>query len=391
MRISINTLSAALLAVGCGSVAVPAMAEQTPYYNPSNVGGKTTGYELYKTIGCPGQPLLGSPCKEDTPKPAPQPAPVVVKSAPVPAPAPAPVVPKKPEVIVKSHLPNAKPGECYGKVVTQPEYRREMVKTLVKPAGERIEVVPAVFETVKEKVLVKEASTRLEVVPAQYEQVEERVLVRPAYRRAIEVPALYDTVTDRILVKPSYTTWKPGTLTNIQKIDATTGEIFCLVEVPAEYRTETRKVLKSPASVSYEEVPAEYSTVKKTVLKSPETTRVIGIPAEYAEREVVKLVQAPQEKRIVVPAQYVDVETKVLADAGEERWSQILCAANATPEKVSEIQTALQTAGFYSGPIDGVLGANTMSSVEAYQKAKDLPMDGYLNMETVKSLGVSPQ
>jgi outer membrane protein OmpA-like peptidoglycan-associated protein len=56
---------------------------QEGFYDPSNVGsptGKTTGYELYKTIGCPGQALLGTPCK------APAPA-----AAPVPAPAPAPI------------------------------------------------------------------------------------------------------------------------------------------------------------------------------------------------------------------------------------------------------------------------------------------------------------
>ncbi len=385
MRTTLNTLSAALLAVGLGSVAAPVMAEQTPYYNPSNVGGKnTTSYEDFRTIGCPGQPLFGSECKVDAPKPAP----VVAK----PAPAPAPVVPpKKPEVVVKSNLPNAKPGECYAKVVTKPEYRREMVKTLVKPAGERIEVIPAVFETVKERVLVKEAGKRLEVVPAVYEEVEERVLVRPAYRRAIEVPALYDTVTEQVLVKAAYTTWKPGTMTNIQKIDEKTGEIFCLVEVPAEYRTETRQVLKQPASLRYEDVPAEYSTIRKTVLKTPETTRVVDIPAEYAEREVTKMVKPPQEKRIIVPAQYRDVETKVLADAGEENWTQILCDVNATPAKISEVQTALKSAGFYEGPIDGILGPVTMQGVTAYQNAKGLPVDGYLNMATVKSLGVAPQ
>ena len=40
---------------------------QEGYYDPSNVGsptGKTIGYELYKTIGCPGQQIFGSPCKE---------------------------------------------------------------------------------------------------------------------------------------------------------------------------------------------------------------------------------------------------------------------------------------------------------------------------------------
>lgn len=308
-------------------------------------------------------------------------------------PAPAPVAPSptpaKPEVLVKSNLPNATPGECYAKVVTQPEYSTEKLKQLVKPAGERIEVEPAVFETVKEKVLVKEASQKLEVVPAQYGESEERILVRPAYRRAIEVPALYDTVTDQVLIKAAYTTWKPGVGTGVQKIDDKTGEVYCLVEVPAEYRTETRQVLKEPAKVRYEDVPEEYTTVKKTVLKTPETTRTIEIPAEYAEREVVKMVRGPQEKRITIPAEYVEVESKTLSTVGMEEWHQILCADNATPQKVTEIQNSLKAAGFDPGPIDGNLGVQTLAAVTAFQKAKGLPVDGYLNMDTVKALGIS--
>ena len=57
---------------------------------------------------------------------------------------------------------------------------------------------------------MKAASTRLETVPAQYE-----------------------TVTEEVLVRPAYTTWKKGT-GPIQRIDQATGEIMCLVEVPAE-------------------------------------------------------------------------------------------------------------------------------------------------------------
>ena len=44
---------------------------QEGYYDPSNAAsptGKTIGYELFKTIGCPGQPLLGTPCKDVPPK-----------------------------------------------------------------------------------------------------------------------------------------------------------------------------------------------------------------------------------------------------------------------------------------------------------------------------------
>ncbi|MHB1084701.1 MAG: OmpA family protein [Thiobacillus sp.] len=63
----ISVIGATLLSAG----AVMAHAADGVYYDPSNNAsptGKTTGYELYKTIGCPGQQLFGSPCKE--PKPA---------------------------------------------------------------------------------------------------------------------------------------------------------------------------------------------------------------------------------------------------------------------------------------------------------------------------------
>ena len=388
MHVLPKTLSAALLAIGCGSFADGATADSR-YYDPSNVGGDTTGYQLFRTIGCPGKGLLDSGCTAPV-VPRPVPAPVVEAAPvapPVPAPAPAPQIP---EVLVKSKLPNAKPGECYGKVVTQPEYRIEQVKQMIKPAGERIEVEPAVYETVKEKVLVKEASQNVEVVPAQYDKVEEKVLVRPAYRRAIEVPAIYDNVTEQILVSPAYTTWKPGTASSIQKIDEKTGDVYCLVEVPAEYKTVSKQVLRTAASFRYEDVPAEYTTITKSVLKTPETIRTTEVPAEYAERDVVKMIHPPVEKHIPVAAEYTEVDNKVLASQGQEEWHQILCAANATPAKVTEIQTALKTAGFDPGPIDGNLNAQTMEAVAAYQKAKDLPVDGYLNMVTVKALGIPP-
>jgi hypothetical protein len=244
-----------------------------------------------------------------------------------------------------------------------------------------------------------------------FEEVAERVVVKPATTRAVEVPAVYEDVTKQVLVRAAYTTWKPGTDTAIQKIDEKTGEIFCLVEVPAEYQTVTTRVLKTPASIQYENVPAEYGTVTKTVLKSPETTRSVPVPAEYAEREVTRLVKPAQtitktvpvdyfrevmtevtpatEKRVPVPAQYEDVDQKVLVSPAKEYCTQILCDVNASPAKISEIQTKLQSAGFYAGPIDGILGPVTYTAVADYQRAKGLTEDGYLSVETLNALGVS--
>lgn len=62
-----SILTATLISVG----AVSAQAADGKFYDPSNAAsptGNTIGYELNKTIGCPGQPLQGTPCKD--PKPA---------------------------------------------------------------------------------------------------------------------------------------------------------------------------------------------------------------------------------------------------------------------------------------------------------------------------------
>lgn len=95
--------SALLLSLSLATAGT-ALAASEPYYNPANVAspsGLTTGHELYRTIGCPGQGLFDTDCAQ-TPAvtveaPAPVTAPVVVQApAPVVVEAPAPVVVQAP-------------------------------------------------------------------------------------------------------------------------------------------------------------------------------------------------------------------------------------------------------------------------------------------------------
>jgi outer membrane protein OmpA-like peptidoglycan-associated protein len=98
-RFLFSFLGAILLSAG----AVTVHAAEGAFYDPSNVAsptGKTIGYELFRTIGCPGRELLGVPCPvPPAPAPvaaAPEPAPAPVVAAPEPAPAAlAPVAPQK--------------------------------------------------------------------------------------------------------------------------------------------------------------------------------------------------------------------------------------------------------------------------------------------------------
>ena len=95
-RFLFTLLGATLISAG----AVPVHAQEG-FYDPSNAAsptGKTIGYELFLTIGCPGRQLLDKPCVAPVVAAAPEPAPVAA-AAPEPAalaaPTPAPAAPQK--------------------------------------------------------------------------------------------------------------------------------------------------------------------------------------------------------------------------------------------------------------------------------------------------------
>lgn len=286
--------------------------------------------------------------------------------------------------------PGAKPGQCFTRLWVPPQYETLSERMLVEEESERVEIIPAKYENVKKRVLVKEASEKLVTVPAKYKIVKERVLVKAATKKLTEVPAVYETVTQRVVDKPAHTTWKKGT-GPIQRIDETTGEIMCLVEVPATYKTVKKRVLKKPASTKVAQIPAVYNTVEKRVIATPATTRKIAVPAEYKTVTVTNEAMPPKERRIKIPAKYATVTKRRLVKDGMMDWREILCETNMTKNRITQIQQALKKAGYNPGNIDGVIGRDTMKAVNTFQRAKKLPVDRYLNIATVKALGVSPK
>jgi hypothetical protein len=282
--------------------------------------------------------------------------------------------------------PNAKPGECYARVYVPPTYKTTEEKVLKKEASEKVEIIPAKYEWAEERVLVKEASQRLEVVPATYGWKEEQVLVKPESTRLETVQAVYKTTTEQVIESPAQTVWKKGR-GPIEKLDNATGEIMCLVEIPAKYRTVKKTVLEKPAATTEVKIPAEYKAVRKQVMLTPPTTRTVEIPAEYSTVKVRKLVAAPQEKRIQIPAEYEMVTKVEKTSEGRMEWRQILCETNLTPGVIQSVQEGLKKAGHNPGPIDGALGNQTMRALREYQQKKGLPTGG-ITYETAQSLGV---
>lgn len=431
-------------------------------------------------------------------------------------------------------LPDAKPGECYAKVVTPAKFATRTEEVVVQEASERVTTVPAKFETGEQTVVVREASRRITIVPAtygeefekivvrpaetnwilsgsgnapaspgalegivrsgielssvepgscfreyftaaeyktettqvlkkeggekiaalpaQYETVEERIVVKEAYSRTIDIPATYKTESESVLVEPARSVWKKGR-GPIEKIDNLTGDIMCLVEVPARYETLTKTVLDKPASTKTVEVPAVYKnvkvqrlvkpasesreaiepeydtittrtkvsdagffwlkkgesanegakasgrevclverkaetrTIKKQVIKTPATTKVVEIPAQYETVKINRLVSPTTETRTPVPAKTKTVTRQVQIEPSKLEWRQILCETNTTPKLITSIQRALKREGYDPGPIDGVIGDDTLQAIENYQLKNNLDRGG-LTYETLKALKV---
>jgi hypothetical protein len=283
--------------------------------------------------------------------------------------------------------PNAKAGECWARVFVQPEYRTITERVLKRGASERLEIVQAKYEWVEERVMVKEASERMEIIPAEYSWVEEKVLVKPASTKLVEVPASYEMQEEKILVKEAHTVWKKGR-GPIEKIDNTTGEIMCLVEIPAVYKTVSKRVMVSPPATKEMTIPAEYKTVKKRIMVKPPTERKIVIPAEYKTVKVRKMVSPPREARTPIAAEYQTVTRTEKVSDGHMAWRRVLCETNVSQDIIREVQLNLSNEGYDPGPIDGVIGWRTGNALKSYQRANNLGVGG-LTYETLKHMKIN--
>jgi len=275
--------------------------------------------------------------------------------------------------------PNAKPGECYARVVLPAQYETVEEQVMIKEPSEQIEIVPAEygskdeeievipqtkkltpvpatyeevtetievkpairtwkislkkkalpvsqtilsavkqagvdvdnaqpgncykeyfvarkFKTEPEDILVRKDYNETEVVPAEFETVEQTVIIKPASKEIVEVPAVYAETSEEVLVEAEKTVWKKGQ-NPAQKLSGATGEIMCLVKIPAKYRTITKRVLQTPA-----------------------TTKLVDVPAETKVIEVKKLLADTQIKNIPMPALYETVEKTQLESEASFSW-----------------------------------------------------------------------
>ena len=295
--------------------------------------------------------------------------------------------------------PNAKPGECYARVMTPAQFEDAEEKVLVKEAGEAISIVPAEYETVEQQVEVIAESKKLTPVPATYKDVVETIELSPARRewrtslkkkastvsqtlidgakaKGVDIdqvtpntcfkeyvkPAVYKTEAEEVLVQNE----RNATEVIPAEFETTEEQVVVVpaskevVKIPAEYETVEEKVLVEEAKTVWKKgtnpaqqlfgatgeimclvkVPAKYKTVKKQVLKSPARTEIKEIPAVIETVAVQKLVKEPTLKQTTIPAKYTTVEKKILESKKEFMWENADMAVD-TPWKATGEQICL--------------------------------------------------
>ena len=226
--------------------------------------------------------------------------------------------------------------------------------------------IPNQYRYIEEQVVDQEQSYKEQVIPAVYKTVYDTVLVRDEQRTTKTVAATYEYIDEKIMVAPATTKWVKGQAdANCLSADPNDCQVMCLVEVPAQYRTMRRKVVKTP-EYTYDVVsPAEYKVVTRKELDIEET--------------VIK---------IEIPATYKTVITKELTkEGGYQDWREVLCQDQLTSDRIKQIQMALKENGYNPGPADNIFGQQTKDALLQYQIDNELPQ-GNLNMETLRALGV---
>ena len=66
-----------------------------------------------------------------------------------------------------------------------------------------------------------------------------------------------------------------------------------------------------------------------------------------------------------------------------------LSKMGSTGKEVSDIQSRLQSLGYYTGKIDGIYGIATKNAVVNFQKANGLVADGVVGSKTMAALGLN--
>jgi hypothetical protein len=287
-------------------------------------------------------------------------------------------------------LPDARPGQCFARVLVPATYRNEAMAVVTREAYEQVQVSDPTFRAEQRSVPTADAYKRYVVTEPTFRNETQTIVTRPAHERLVASPAVLGTRSETVTIREPRLVWRAGSnLSGVRRMDSATGEIFCLVEEAAVTQTVSRTVQTAPAQISRQSVPAQVQTVQRRVLVSEASVREISVPGAYQNVTVETLVNPAMERRSTVPQQMGSVNRQVIDAAERYEWVPVVCENTSHGVvSVTAAQRALAAKGLYNGPIDGIVGSRTTHAVREYQRQNGLPGNGSLTLETARRLGL---
>jgi peptidoglycan hydrolase-like protein with peptidoglycan-binding domain len=99
----------------------------------------------------------------------------------------------------------------------------------------------------------------------------------------------------------------------------------------------------------------------------------------------------PAKKRTTARPAAAKAKSGKKASARSRRPQRPARQAAPTPERYREIQQVLTEKGYYSGPVNGVWGAESVAALKRFQAENNLAPDGKLGALSLITLGLGPK
>ena len=213
-------------------------------------------------------------------------------------------------------------------------------------AGVKIEEVPvgsclyehyreATIKKVPNQVLISEATEKLSTVPAKYRKGTESVLVKPAYKRLIEVPAVFKKKQNRVLVEAAHSVWQKGE-GPIMKIDNTTGEIMCRIDIPAKYETVDVDIVGTAPLVTSVTEKAVYKTINIEKLDADAVEKREPVAAQF---------KTMNKEQTQAPGAFTWTTSKKGSAADGVHTGRVVCNQAIPAKEIAYERTVVKTAG----------------------------------------------
>mgnify|MGYP000153247432 CR=1 FL=1 len=222
---------------------------------------------------------------------------------------------------------NPEPGKCYVRCKTPEVWNNEDVTIEIAPAYKRIVTHPAEYKTVTERVITKEAGQRLEVVPAVWENKVVTYTAKENANRLRIVKATFNPDEETIETKAASARWEMSEKApDCESSDPNDCRYWCYKPTPAKFKTIPITKLNRDASTEKIAVSGFEKSYTKRVMVKPPTTRSIEIPAIYKEIKKTVLVKDAWQEEVTIPAKYQKVTKEVLINKGGlTTWKEVEC------------------------------------------------------------------